>query len=298
MLIGMEGTEQLAQIVAIVSARNAGLTQPERTMMLLCDGVEATLDRLFGDQFFAYDEALEQAREQVKRWEDQGLKVVSVLEPDYPKTLATIHQAPALLFYEGSLLPDDEGVAIVGSREITPRQSEVACAVAHFVTSRGLTVVSGLAAGVDACAHWEALRAGGRTVAVMGTPIERTYPREHETLRELICAQGGMVMSQFLPGANISKASFPMRNVTMSGYAQCTVIVAATEKSGTRHQALAAHRHGRPVILLDQVVQAASWARKLVGNPGIFVVNSLADLDRALNTLEEDRAMLGLSVGV
>lgn len=292
----MKANEQLARIVAVVIARNQAISQADRTMMIMFDGVEAALDRLYGETLFSRDEALEYARVEVARWRDQGINVVSVLDADYPKKLATIHQAPALMFYEGCLRPVDDGVAIVGSREITPRQLEKVRAVTQCVVEHGLTVVSGLALGVDAAAHWEALRLRMRTVAVMGTPIDRTYPRENAALREELCAKGGMVLSQFLPGSSVGRFAFPLRNVTMSGYAQCTVIVAATEKSGTRHQALAAHRHGRPVIILDEVLRNATWAQKLADRPGVFVVASRQELDSVLTSLEHDRELLSSAI--
>lgn len=293
----MDRQEQLAHILAVVRAQNHKISQPERTMMIMFDGVEAAFNRFFGDTLFDGEEALESARTEVHNWYNQGVNVVSIVDPEYPKSLATVHEAPALLFYEGDLRQEDEGIAIVGSRDITAEQISITRVVTQHVASRGLSVVSGLAKGVDTAAHQEALRVNARTVAIMGTPLETTYPQSNVALRQKICESGGLVLSQFLPGSNAGKYTFPMRNKTMSGYAQCTIIIAAAEESGTRHQAFAAHGHGRPLILLRDVVESATWAKELSDRPGVFVVSGSEDLEKTLTHLEHNRNLLGLARG-
>jgi DNA processing protein len=146
-----------------------------------------------------------------------------------------------------------------------------------------MTVASGLARGIDTAAHHAALDAGGRTVAVIGTGISRAYPAENRALQEEIAARG-LVLSQFWPDASPSKQSFPMRNVTMSGYGLATVVVEAGEQSGARIQARVAVEHGRQVILTDQVVARNAWAQALLGRPGVHLAS---DVDRVMDVVEQ-----------
>lgn len=115
-----------------------------------------------------------------------------------------------------------------------------------------LSVIAGLAEGIDTAAHRAALVAGGRTVAFIGTGIDKRYPAANIEIHDEI-AHSGLVLSQFYPGAGPTKHTFPMRNVLMSGYGLATIVVEAGEYSGSRIQARTAGEHGRPVILTDSV---------------------------------------------
>jgi len=119
---------------------------------------------------------------------------------------------------------------VVGSRRVSPSGRQVAEDLAIRLTERGLTVVSGLAAGVDTCAHRAAIRVGGRTVAVIGTGIRRHCPPENEGLQQAV-AEHGAVFSQFWPDRGPDKTTFPVRNGTMSGYSPATITVEAGEWS-------------------------------------------------------------------
>lgn len=140
-----------------------------------------------------------------------------------------------MLFSVGRLDPADNGISVVGSRNASPGQLQVARDIATALIHRGIT----LAAGIDTAAHTAALAAGGRTVTVMGTGLGHTYPAANRQLRQHIESTGRAV-SQFFPDQTGSRASFPMRNAVMSGYGRATIVVGASEKSGTRHQAKAA----------------------------------------------------------
>jgi DNA processing protein len=137
-----------------------------------------------------------------------------------------------------------------------------------------MTVVSGLARGIDTAAHRAALDAGGRTVAVIGTGITKAYPAENRGLQREIGARG-LVLSQFWPDTPPQKHAFLMRNATMSGYGLATVVVEAGETSGARALARMAVEHGRQVILTDQVVVRNRWAQALLGRPGVHIASSV-----------------------
>jgi DNA processing protein len=149
----------------------------------------------------------------------------------------------------------------------------------------GMTVVSGLALGIDAAAHRAALSAAGRTVAFLGTGIRRKYPKDNAELQDEIAAKG-LVVSQFWPDAPPQKHTFLMRNAVMSGYGIATIVVEAGEFSGSRAQARMAVEHGRPVILTEHVVNANEWARALVDRSGIHVASSLSDIVAIVSTLD------------
>ncbi len=138
-----------------------------------------------------------------------------------------------------------------------------------------MTVISGLAKGIDKAAHESALEAGGRTVAIVGTAIDKVYPKAHAPLQQRIIDQGGLILSQFHPGSNPGRKGFPMRNAVMSGYGLASVVLAAHEKSGTRHQCQAAVGHGRRVIFAKTVLDTTSWARDYVDVGAADVAESI-----------------------
>ncbi|MFG2062957.1 DNA-processing protein DprA [Micromonospora sp. NPDC048871] len=194
---------------------------------------------------------------------------------------------PPLLFSRGDLRVYDRAVAVVGSRKASRDGLRIAQAVATTLAGRGVTVVSGLAAGIDTAAHTAALEAGGRTVAVIGTGIRRHYPADNQRLQDHI-ADVGLVISQFWPDAPPSRQSFPMRNAVMSGYAVATVVVEAGETSGARIQARLALQHGRPVVLTNQVMQC-DWAKAFAEKPGVYVVHGTAQLLEAVDDILNDQ---------
>ena len=256
--------QALIGVIAAVRAKSS-LSQPARVDILLTQGLDALLEEVFGAALFhpERDAALEQAERDLSSWREKGYQVTSILESTYPHHLAGVHEAPAVLFSVGALIPVDNGVSVVGSRHAPPGQLQAARDIATALVRRELTVVSGLAAGIDAAAHTAALTARGRTVAVMGTGLDHTYPATHRALRQRI-ESTGLVVSQFFPEQTGSRASFPMRNAVMSGYGRATIVVGATEKSGTRHQAKAAVGHSRGLILTPQVATQTSWGREYV----------------------------------
>jgi DNA processing protein len=167
--------------------------------------------------------------------------------------------------------------------------------VARELVARGVTVLGGLALGIDAAAHRAALGAGGRTVGVIGTGIDRAYPAPNRELQEQIAGRG-LVLSQFWPGAAPQRHNFLMRNATMSGYGLATVVVEAGEQSGSRAQARIAVEHGRPVILTSLVVQGNDWARALVGRPGVHVAGRLQAVLDVVDQLIGEPAAVGAAL--
>jgi len=238
---------------------------------------------------------LDAAAGQIRRWVDRGWRLLSILDDDYPARLRGVHQAPPVLFARGRLIAGDVAVSVVGSRDASPRGRDIAAGVARELAARRVTVLGGLARGIDTAAHRAALEAGGRTVCVIGTGIDRAYPAENQDLQEQI-ATHGLVLSQFWPDAPPQRHNFLMRNATMSGYGLATVVVEAGEQSGSRAQARIAVGHGRPVILTSLVVERNDWARALVGRPGVHVAGRLQAVLDVVDDLIAEPAAVGAAL--
>jgi DNA processing protein len=192
--------------------------------------------------------------EQIERLERSGAHLVTWNDPAYPVNLRQIHDPPPFLFVQGVIEPRDAmAVAVVGSRQVSAYGLRIARELTEGLVRYGLTVVSGLARGTDAQAHWTALRAGGRTIAVLGSGIDVVYPSEHHALFKAIAAQGAVV-TEFMMGAQPDAENFPNRNRIISGMALGTVIVEATEKSGSLITAAMALEQGREVFAVPGAV--------------------------------------------
>jgi DNA processing protein len=209
---------------------------------------------------------------------------ITVLDDDYPVNLRSIHNRPPFLFVRGSLRTEDErSIAVVGTRRPSTAGLENARKVTAGLVAAGYTIVSGLAEGIDARAHTTALELGGRTAAVVGTGLRRTYPAAHADLERRI-AEDGAVVSQFWPDAPPTKTSFPMRNIVMSGLALATVVIEASARSGAKMQARFALEHGRRVYLHRSLLEH-SWARDYAVRPGTAVIDSADEVVEQIERL-------------
>ncbi|GII85905.1 DNA processing protein DprA [Sphaerisporangium siamense] len=247
------------------------------------------------------DRYTESAIKQADRAADGGARLVTVLDKEYPATLRLIFNLPPFLFVRGELRDTDlRSVAVVGTRQASEDGLRRARRMSGLLTERQVTVVSGLARGIDTAAHTAALDTGGRTIAVVGTGILRCYPAENRGLADRI-AESGAVVSQFWPDANGATYTFPRRNVTMSGIAQGTVVIEASSTSGAKMQARLALEHGKRVFLLRSLTEAQPWAKEYVRTRGALmvedvddVVNSLSSPDR-IQAVNASRAQLSLN---
>jgi DNA processing protein len=277
--------DERAALVALLRTRASTVTWSEITAEITSRGsARALWDELNPAGLFDNDDdpderssALSRAALDISRWRAADFGFSTFVDEDYPAQLREIHEMPPVLFHRGTLAPDEVGVSVVGSRQASTRGLDIARSIATGLANRGITVIAGLAKGIDTAAHTAALDAGGRTVAVIGTGITKVYPAENRDLQERI-ARDGLVLSQFWPDAPPTKHSFPMRNAVMSGFGRATVVVEAGEHSGARIQARKAVSHGRPVILTDLVVDANKWPADLLGRPGVHVAAGTAEI--------------------
>lgn len=222
--------------------------------------------------------AIEEAEMLISKWKEDGEKLLTWLDDEYPQQFRDVHDFPPIVFTRGRLVPDDFGVCVVGSRKASSETINSVREIASILVEKKATVVSGLALGVDSAAHETALQEGGRTVAVIGNGIDVFYPRVNAGLQRKIESKG-LVISQFWPGSRPVKVSFPMRNAVMSAYAQATIIVSAEENSGTRHQARQAVAHGRPLVLSASVANRTSWGSRIASDPTAMVAVAVSASD-------------------
>ena len=258
----------------------------------LVEEAGSALPVLEEEQGLLAPDLIEAAAADIASWEVEGMRLFTVLDPGYPENLRTVHDRPPLVFVAGELKPQDaRSVAVIGARRASSAGIAKARAIAEHLSQSGYTVVSGLAAGIDAAAHIAALTHGGRTLAVIGTGLRRCYPPANEPLQRQIAAECA-VISQFWPDAPPTRGSFPMRNAVMSGLALATVVVEASETSGSRTQARLALGHGRPVLLVDSLLEQ-QWVRSYATRPGTHVVRSPGEITSVVERLTSAGMLVG-----
>lgn len=215
-------------------------------------------------------------------------RLVSLDDPNYPDTLRSIVAPPPHLHVLGELNRpgDDQAVAIVGSRNASEAGLRAAHNIAARLAERGHTIVSGLAAGIDTQAHRGALAVGGRTIAVMGTGVDRIYPESNRGLRDEI-ATTGAVISQFAAGHAASKTTFPARNVLIAGLSRASLLVELNERSGTRIEASVTIEQGKPVLLWAPLLARASWAQHFACHDLVSFVDNVDDIEAVLSSTDE-----------
>jgi DNA processing protein len=194
-------------------------------------------------------EILEKAGAEIERLEKLGAAVITLEDEDYPPLLREIYDPPIALYVRGDLKRACERpcLAVVGSRRCSTYGINAAASLARDLAAQGLTIVSGMARGIDAAAHRGALEAAGLTVAVVGTGLETTYPKEHKNLEDEIAASGA-VISEFPLGTPPLPQNFPYRNRVLSGLCLGVLIVEAAEHSGSLITARLAYEQGREVF--------------------------------------------------
>ena len=182
-------------------------------------------------------------------------------------SLAEKKHSPKKLFLEGNekLLYHKRRVSVVGARKASKEGLIRAAVVSKALVKHDIIVVSGLALGIDTMAHTTAIKKGGETIAVLGTPLDKTYPKEnYELLKEI--KKHHLALSQFPLGYPSLPKNFPIRNRTMALISDATIIIEAGEKSGTRHQGWEALRLGREVFILENVANDPNitWAKEMI----------------------------------
>jgi DNA processing protein len=250
----------------------------DRASLLTVKGIDEEIaDSILGET------TLELAQEELLRMRAGGVRLLFESDDEYPELLRQIDVCPHFLSVRGELLPTDkEAVAIVGSRRCTPYGRRIAEKLAYELAARGITVVSGLAYGIDAVAHEAALRAGGRTIAVLASGLANIYPKPHRELADKVASNGAVVTEAPLDGPPIG-ALFPLRNRIISGLSLGVVVVEAAAKSGalsTAHHAL--HQNREVFAVPGPIGETASEGTNLLLKRGAQLVQSIDDVFEGL----------------
>lgn len=190
-----------------------------------------------------------------------GAQVVDCEDASYPPSLAEIYDPPLVLYVRGAVeVLSKRGIAVIGSRRVSPYGIETAKKLSYQLAYVGFVVISGLARGIDACAHQGALASKGRTVGVLGSALDQFYPRENEVLAEKMVEQAGAVVSEFPLGTAPDRQTFPMRNRIVSGLSTGVLVVEAAAGSGALITARMALEQGRAVYAVPGRIDSAHSA--------------------------------------
>ena len=241
--------------------------------------IGTVLARKFADALRSVDVDAE-----VQRVEGAGVRLLALGTPDYPPMLASLEDAPSLLYARGTVtLADANAVAVVGSRHCTDYGRRTATRLASGLARAGVTVVSGLARGIDGVAHRAALQAGGRTLAVLAGGLSRIYPPEHTDLAREVEAAGALLTESSMQQEPLA-GLFPARNRIISGLSRGVVIVEAAERSGALITATHAGEQGRTVMAVPGAVDnPASGGCNALIRDGADLVRDADDILAELN---------------
>ncbi|PKB70820.1 MAG: DNA protecting protein DprA [SAR202 cluster bacterium Io17-Chloro-G6] len=225
--------------------------------------------------------------EEMAALERAEVTAVTWNEPGYPSRLKEIADPPAVLYYKGTLLPiDQRSVAVVGTRSPTTYGREAAAMLSRGLAETGLTVVSGLALGIDGIAHRTALESGGRTIAVLAGGLDSVYPKDHTGLFRQVQERGAVISEQPL-GVRPDSRSFPRRNRLISGVSLGSVVVEAAEGSGARHTVYHALDQNREVFCVPGSIfsPASDFTNRMI-KEGAKLVTGITDILEELNIAE------------
>jgi DNA processing protein len=248
--------------------------------------LEATGVRAQSAQSLGTGRSLELAEDELARASATNVKIISLDDSGYPSQLKQIYDPPLILYVRGDeAVISQPGIALVGTRHPTPYGLGMAERLSCDLASRGLVIFSGLARGVDTAGHRGALAGKGKTVAVFGTGVDVTYPKENTRLMDQLLAAGGAVMSEFPMGTFAAPQNFPIRNRIISGISLGVLVVEAAEYSGTRITARCALEQSRDVYAVPgNVTNKNSWGPNTLIKQGAKLVATWDDVWEELPT--------------
>lgn len=220
----------------------------------------------------------------LEKIEKQGIKILTWQDEAYPQRLKEISQPPPVLYIRGEYLPDDLfAVSIVGTRRVSPYGRQITEELASYLAANGITVISGLARGVDSISHQAALKAGGRTIGVLGSGVDKIYPPENRALADQMIERGAII-SDYAPGTPPDASNFPPRNRIIAGLSLAVVVIEAGETSGALITAEFAAEQGREVFAVPGSILApqSKGTNKLI-QQGALPLLSVTDLMQTLD---------------
>jgi DNA processing protein len=262
-LDAMKQVDRPSQIFSLPLTALEGLRFPAQAAQFLFDG-----------------KGRKAAEEEAQRCAAQGATILTLSCPAYPERLKEIYDPPPVLWVRGPVdLLAQPGIAVVGTRHPSPYGSGMAEMLARDLAARGLLIVSGMARGVDSCAHRGALAARMPTIAVWGTGIDVVYPKENKKLAEEILALGGAIVSELPIGTFPAPQNFPRRNRILSGLSLAVLVVEAAENSGTRVTARCAAEQNRDLFAVPgNATSKGSWTPNTLIKQGAKLVVTWEDV--------------------
>lgn len=221
--------------------------------------------------------------EHLERIYKNNIKVLTINDDLYPAYLKKIYNPPIVIYLKGTLIENEKAIAVVGSRVATPYGLKMAETISYELSKCGITVISGMARGVDSKAHIGALNSGGRTIAVLGCGLDTAYPPENDKLMKRI-EETGAVISEYVPGVMPFPQNFPARNRIISGISMGVVVIEANEKSGSLITADFALEQGREVFAVPGNVNSlySKGTNKLIRD-GAKIVTCIDDILEEVN---------------
>lgn len=237
----LEGVKNLTKIELITALGNAKkVFDIDKEVLFKAGFSKQNYNRYYGE------ELKQEVNNIIKRCHEENIKILNITDDEYPEMLKYIYDPPIVLYVSGSI-PKSNCIAIVGSRKASGYGIETATKMAFNLSLSDITIVSGMARGIDTAAHSGALEAGGKTVAVLGCGLDIVYPPENRRLMKRI-EESGAVISEYPPGSPPSTMHFPSRNRVISGMSLGTLVVEAGMKSGSLITANCALEQGREVF--------------------------------------------------
>ena len=233
------------------------------------------------DQIVSWENTVDLAAE-LQRIREFGAKIITAESPEYPRQLREIHAPPIVLYVWGEITERDQhAIAVIGSRRTTHYGAESAKKLSYQLAYAGLTIISGLARGIDTAAHQGALAAKGRTIAVIGSGLTKLYPPENAALAEKIRDGNGAIVSEFSMEIEPDRQTFPMRNRIISGWSHGIVVVEAGVNSGALITASQAIEQGRSVYAVPGHINAptAIGSNRLIQQGAKLVMDASDILD-------------------
>ncbi len=232
-------------------------------------------------QLLSFEKTVHESERVLDAYAEAGIATVCYRDTGYPARLRDIRDWPAILYVKGSIdALSAHSVAVIGTRSPLPRSEEVARRVTEQFVTAGFSIVSGLALGIDTCAHESAIEAGGITVAVLGNPIDQVYPASNAALAKRILESGGSLVAEIEPGQKSGRHQFVQRDRIQAGLAEAVVPVQTASGGGTMHTVRFAERYGRTILcprITDDLLQLESFS----GNRDLISEGRCQEFDKA-----------------
>lgn len=248
--------------------------------------LRAGIDEKTAEEFTIFKHQIE-PNKLLENLNKEKIKVLTIDDAAYPKLLKQIYDPPLLIYYRGNLDAfSDFSLAIVGTRKFTPYGQQVTEKITKDLVANNLTIISGLALGIDTLAHFAAVDSGGKTVAVLGSGLDQQsiYPSQNRYLSDKIQAHGGLILSEYPLGTMPLKHHFPQRNRIISGLSLGTLVIEAGEKSGAIITAMHALEQNRDVFAIPgNIYSAYSSGTNSLIKMGAKLISGAQDIIEALN---------------